>query len=244
MAGWSHEQARHCRCLNSRRPDRRSRWRVRRDAPVRSEHYCAVLGCAECAGRGRRAEAGSRPRRARMPRHPPVSTSTTAATAIASAEGRVLLFFHAPWCPQCRSIEADIVAQGVPDGVTIIKVDYDSHQDLRQQYGVTLQTTFVEVDSAGEALQSYVAYDDPHLEAVIDGDAVGPASCRDCCCVSFVAGILTIAAPCVLPLLPVIVGGSIVRTSADADGRRAAVVPSGGDRPRPRGVGHHLHARC
>jgi cytochrome c biogenesis protein CcdA len=34
--------------------------------------------------------------------------------------------------------------------------------------------------------------------------------------VSFVAGILTIAAPCVLPVLPVIVGGSIVRTSPDA----------------------------
>ncbi len=34
--------------------------------------------------------------------------------------------------------------------------------------------------------------------------------------VSFVAGVLTIAAPCVLPLLPVIVGGSIVRTDPDA----------------------------
>lgn len=32
---------------------------------------------------------------------------------------------------------------------------------------------------------------------------------------SFVAGILTVAAPCVLPLLPVIVGGSIVRADAD-----------------------------
>lgn len=32
---------------------------------------------------------------------------------------------------------------------------------------------------------------------------------------SFVAGVLTIAAPCVLPLLPVIVGGSIVRTDSD-----------------------------
>ncbi len=87
--------------------------------------------------------------------------------AIAAAEGRVLLFFHAPWCPQCRSVESDILAQGVPDGVTIIKVDYDSHQDLRQQYGVTLQTTFVEVNAAGDGLQSYIAYDDPHLDAVI-----------------------------------------------------------------------------
>jgi len=32
---------------------------------------------------------------------------------------------------------------------------------------------------------------------------------------SFVAGILTVAAPCVLPLLPVIVGGSMVRTHSD-----------------------------
>jgi hypothetical protein len=87
--------------------------------------------------------------------------------AIAQAQGRVLLFFHAPWCPQCRSIESDIVAQGVPDGVTIIKVDFDSRQDLRQRYGVTLQTTLVEVDATGAELQKYVAYDDPHLDAVI-----------------------------------------------------------------------------
>lgn len=33
---------------------------------------------------------------------------------------------------------------------------------------------------------------------------------------SFVAGVLTVAAPCVLPLLPVIIGGSIVRTDTDA----------------------------
>lgn len=33
--------------------------------------------------------------------------------------------------------------------------------------------------------------------------------------VSFVAGILTVAAPCILPLLPVIVGGSVVRSSDD-----------------------------
>ena len=88
--------------------------------------------------------------------------------AIAEAEGRVLLFFHASWCPQCRAIEEDILADGVPDGVTIVKVDYDDYQNLRAEYGVTLQTTFVEVDARGEALQSYVAYDDPRLAVVID----------------------------------------------------------------------------
>jgi cytochrome c biogenesis protein CcdA len=35
--------------------------------------------------------------------------------------------------------------------------------------------------------------------------------------VSFVAGILTVAAPCVLPLLPVIVGGSVARTATDPE---------------------------
>lgn len=88
-------------------------------------------------------------------------------SAIAAADGRVLLFFHAPWCPQCLSIEEDILAGEVPTGVTIIKVDYDSNQDLRQQYGVTLQTTFVEVDSDGTELQKHVAYQEPQLDAVI-----------------------------------------------------------------------------
>lgn len=36
----------------------------------------------------------------------------------------------------------------------------------------------------------------------------------------FVAGVLTVAAPCVLPLLPVIVGGAAARTSADAETAR------------------------
>ena len=87
--------------------------------------------------------------------------------AVADADGRVLLFFHASWCPQCRAIEDDILTQGVPAGVTILHVDYDTHQDLRQRYGVTLQTTFVEVDAAGEPLQTHVAYSEPTLDAVV-----------------------------------------------------------------------------
>lgn len=89
-------------------------------------------------------------------------------TAIANADGRILLFFHATWCPQCRSLESDILARGVPSGVTIIKVDYDTHQDLRQKYGVTVQTTMVEVDNDGTSLQSFVVYNEPTLAAVVD----------------------------------------------------------------------------
>lgn len=80
--------------------------------------------------------------------------------------GRRLLFFHAPWCPQCRALEATILAEGVPEGVTIIKVDYDANQSLRQEYGVTIQTTLVEIDAAGKLVERYVAYEEPSIAAV------------------------------------------------------------------------------
>ncbi len=41
--------------------------------------------------------------------------------------------------------------------------------------------------------------------------------------ISFIAGVLTAIAPCVLPLLPVIVGGSIASSSAQGSGRTRAV---------------------
>ena len=81
--------------------------------------------------------------------------------AISKGNNTRLLFFHAPWCPQCRMIEGDIVRDGVPNDVTVIKIDYDSNQALRQQYGVTLQTTFVKVDASGNSIEKFVAYSDP-----------------------------------------------------------------------------------
>lgn len=86
--------------------------------------------------------------------------------AVASAKGDILLFFHAPWCPQCREIEKTINNNPLPDNLTILKVDYDSNQKLRQQYGVTLQTTFVKVDKDGNEIKSYVAYNEPNFDAV------------------------------------------------------------------------------
>ena len=72
-----------------------------------------------------------------------------------AARGDVVLFFHAPWCPTCRAADADINAKRaqIPDGLTILKVDYDSSTDMRRQYGITYQHTFVQVDEAGNKLQ-------------------------------------------------------------------------------------------
>ena len=87
--------------------------------------------------------------------------------ALAESSGRSFLFFYAPWCGQCRQIDEGILAQGVPDGVTIYKVDFDTEQELEQQYGVTMRTTFVEIDEGGTELQRFVAYDTPTFDAVI-----------------------------------------------------------------------------
>jgi thiol-disulfide isomerase/thioredoxin len=86
---------------------------------------------------------------------------------IERTDGAKVLFFHAPWCPQCRKLDEQLLAEGVPDGLTVLKVDYDSRSDLRQKYGVTLQTTVVFVDDAGELVSSTVLYDDPSIASLI-----------------------------------------------------------------------------
>ncbi|MGL5849412.1 MAG: thioredoxin family protein [Phycicoccus sp.] len=70
---------------------------------------------------------------------------------MAAREGtKVVLFFHAPWCPDCRATEKAIDADGVPDGLTVVKVDFDSETDLRKEYGITQQHTFVQVGADGD----------------------------------------------------------------------------------------------
>lgn len=90
------------------------------------------------------------------------------ADAVANTKGKRILFFHAPWCPQCRLLDASITAGPIPSGVTIFKVDYDSNQKLRQDYGVTIQTTLILLDDNGGEAKKYVAYDTPSLAAILE----------------------------------------------------------------------------
>jgi pentapeptide MXKDX repeat protein len=71
--------------------------------------------------------------------------------------GKVLLFFHANWCPICRQLDAEASANPnlVPDGIHVLKVDYDTATDLKKKYGITVQHTFVQVDAAGNLLQKF-----------------------------------------------------------------------------------------
>ena len=91
------------------------------------------------------------------------------ATTFSKTTGRRVLFFHAPWCPQCRALEQSIKEGKIPAGVTIFKTDYDTSLDLRGKYGVTMQTTLIEVGVNGDSVNKYVAYYSPTLQAVVAG---------------------------------------------------------------------------
>ena len=81
-----------------------------------------------------------------------------------------ILFFYADWCPKCRALDTDLQAHVSSLGdLVIYKVDYDREIALRKQYGVTIQTTLVKTNQIGEKLVSYVAYDNPTVDAIRQG---------------------------------------------------------------------------
>lgn len=77
-------------------------------------------------------------------------------TALADSSGsNRVLFFHAPWCSVCNFYEGQIEEQGVPGDITILKIDYDSEDELKQRYNVTTQSTFVLLNEKGEIENSW-----------------------------------------------------------------------------------------
>lgn len=71
--------------------------------------------------------------------------------------GTVVLFFNATWCPTCQetvgNLEADPAA--IPAGLTVVSIDYDSSDELKQKYGITTQHTFVQVDASGKEIKKW-----------------------------------------------------------------------------------------
>ncbi len=68
---------------------------------------------------------------------------------------KVVLFFHATWCPDCKATDTSLTTDGVPAGLTVVKVDYDTMTDLKKKYGITQQHTFVQIDGAGMELAKW-----------------------------------------------------------------------------------------
>ncbi len=70
-------------------------------------------------------------------------------------EGNTVLFFYAPWCPDCQETDKSIQQTGVPDDINIVKIDFDNANDLRKKYGVTQQHTFVLIGADGEEIKKW-----------------------------------------------------------------------------------------
>lgn len=89
--------------------------------------------------------------------------------ALAQAQARgdkVVLFFHAVWCPFCKQLDQELRTSPdlIPSGVTLLKTDFDSSTELKTQYGVRFQHTFVQVDDQGNLVTSWLGGGIPELE--------------------------------------------------------------------------------
>jgi thiol-disulfide isomerase/thioredoxin len=77
---------------------------------------------------------------------------------LASAEALAMknptvLFFAADWCPNCQADLKDINANGSRLGkVNVVVVDYDKSVELKAKYGITVQDSYVQIDSMGAKL--------------------------------------------------------------------------------------------
>jgi thiol-disulfide isomerase/thioredoxin len=82
-----------------------------------------------------------------------VMFTTLAAARESAGKGPVVLFFSAVWCPTCRAALEEIDAQpaGLGD-ITVVVVDYDKDKELKKQYKIVYQHTFVQIDTAGEKI--------------------------------------------------------------------------------------------
>ncbi|XLQ19950.1 MAG: thioredoxin family protein [Candidatus Moraniibacteriota bacterium] len=69
----------------------------------------------------------------------------------------VVVFFTADWCPSCVEAEKNIESEknDIPTDVAIVKVDFDD-DDLKQNYGVSKQHTFVLINEVGEENKKWV----------------------------------------------------------------------------------------
>lgn len=76
-----------------------------------------------------------------------------------------ILFFYADWCPTCVKWEGTLTESlgSLPSNTLIMKVDYDTADDLKTQYKITKQSTAVFINADGSVAKTEA---DPSMESV------------------------------------------------------------------------------
>lgn len=82
-------------------------------------------------------------------------------TSEQAAGQKIVLFFHAGWCPSCKAADTAFKTnlEKIPAGVTVLKTDYDNNKELKTKYGITTQHTFVQIDTSGNMVTKWVSGD-------------------------------------------------------------------------------------
>lgn len=76
-----------------------------------------------------------------------------------AAEGKTVVFFFAGWCPNCILTITELSEKWseVEPDITLVIADYDTESDLKAEYGVTYQDTFVLLDGDAKSAKLWNA---------------------------------------------------------------------------------------
>lgn len=138
--------------------------------------FCSVL-LVSCGHEGHGEQQGVKPKPQQGQQAPVVKNPSTPAylayrEGVIGNGGESLLFFHADWCKTCKAKDAEI-AQWYQDeslSYTTYKVDFDSAVELKKQYGITMQDTFVLIDGAGNVIKQEVAPPSSLVKRILFGN--------------------------------------------------------------------------
>jgi thiol-disulfide isomerase/thioredoxin len=87
-----------------------------------------------------------------------------------SSDYRIVLFFHADWCPTCLALERDLKRNinSIPDDLLILKASYGNNgeTDLAKKYNVKVQHTLIQLDKNAKPIKTWIG--SFRLEEVID----------------------------------------------------------------------------
>lgn len=85
-------------------------------------------------------------------------TYSSESLAYAKKQGKTVLYFWAPWCTSCASLDSELQNQDkvIPEDVTVLRLEYGKNIQLERKYGVTTQHTFVQVNDKDEKITLWV----------------------------------------------------------------------------------------
>jgi len=79
--------------------------------------------------------------------------------AQAYGNGNTVLFFAATaWCNTCSALDKELKERSalLPEGITVLKIDYDNDSVNKAKYGITQQHTMIYLDSQGNEIKRWV----------------------------------------------------------------------------------------